>query len=201
MKKVLIAFLFLAALQNQVFAGDDLKPFIPKGYMLADTVTADLNVDGQPDVLLVLAIDDDLDSFQLSQIFPRGYNYAARPFVILARQGNGQLKKVKSNNHIIPDWLDEHGQLDPLDDLKATSGSFTVTQVSLIGDKTCTSEIRFKYDATLHDWLLGSILQRCMTTNDAKAADKFYNGDVILNHTVKDFGKVLFSNYDCRKYY
>jgi hypothetical protein len=86
-----ISFLF-TSFGQPITLPDEAKPFVLKDHEVLDYATGDLNADKKPDAILILkpAGEDSAYGEEL-----------VRPFLILIRQGNGQLKQVLRNDKAI----------------------------------------------------------------------------------------------------
>jgi len=192
------------------YANEDLSSFIPKGFIIANTVCADLNVDGIPDRLLVLVTDYDPDnnSNELDSVANKrsdtSMTWLYRPVLILIRQKNGKLTQLKKSNDIIQAELVGGGPfngVEPFGGANASTGSFSLVFSARGGGQDCDETVTFKYNKKAKDWLLESIVDMCSDVNPDGEEPYWGPRKEVGRKTIKDFGKVSFSEYNYDKAY
>lgn len=179
----------------------DISDFIPRGYVIQDSVTADLNVDSLKDKLLVLSIDSKLDSLQLVKVFGPDYDGPIRVVLILLQQKDKVYKLAARSDSLINDyaaWIGSFGGINPLSGLRASAGEFSFDFQSHGGGQNCTRTISFIFDKKINNWVLNLLTDNCISFN---ASDGSYDGKEYTHHTQENFGRVLFIEYSYRKEY
>jgi hypothetical protein len=162
--------------------------FIPKGYKLIQSHSADLNLDSLPDRILVIAVDKSLGDSLLHALLPSGTNHQKRPVIILLGQSDGSLKRVTRNDQAIAQLL---GSTDPFTGIKCHTGGFTIEHVNTDAAQTCSVEARFEWTNKQGDWYLKSYSQSCISvvpSADPGAGD-------FKEKTPKNFGKIPFGKF------
>lgn len=83
---------FFSSFGQPINLADEAKPFVGKDYEVLDYITGDLNADKKPDAILLLKPAGEDSAFG---------EELARPFLLLIRQSNGQLKQVVRNDNVV----------------------------------------------------------------------------------------------------
>lgn len=100
---------------------NDLKAFIPENFEILDTTSADINSDGNPDIVMVLHVKNEEDlreGGKTEEDLPR-------PILLLAGNPDGTFKLAARNNHD-PYCITCGGMMgDPYQGVAASKGSFT----------------------------------------------------------------------------
>lgn len=158
---------------------DDLHVFATNGYKILASKVGDLNGDGKPDALLVLA-PPSTGNEKLGE-------GADRSLLILIRDAQGQLQKVAQNDKIVP--CAQCGGIagDPFSYLQVGKESFTV--VTEGGSREhWSNEYTFAYSLKHNAWLLSDV-KREVTDQDTGKQKK-------IDLTTKDFGMIIFNDFD-----
>ncbi len=175
---------------------DKLSRFIPKGYVIKDSLRADLNFDGRKDLLMVLQFDEHMDSVTRKKNYTDTFDFTLRPMIILVRQKNGELKQVRRNDHVIDHhtvWIGGTGGEDPYAGVDVEDGNFSFNIASHGGGQSCTTTTEFCYSFNENDWFLEEVITSC---TDFNAPDDNYDVKETSKHTAVDFGKVRFTDYN-----
>ena len=185
------------------YVAESLSAFIPKGYIIANNASVDLNADSLPDKLLVIEVDPDLDSIELTKLSDAKVDVTARPVILLIRQKNGLLKQVKRNDYIIQYeayWAGSITRVDPFSGSNAGTGRFSFGFASRGGGQNCERTITFSYNRKADDWYLTQIVNMC---SDENPSGEPYWGPPkeAGRRTPKEFGLVSFSEYNYDKPY
>jgi len=172
-------------LKAQIAVPASLKQFVLKGYDVLDISKGDLNRDGYPDAIMVLA---KLGEKKTSDVLTHPEK---RPLLILIGQANKSYKlAARSDNAVY--CVDCGGQMgDPYTGITIKNGYFSVEHYGGSGWRW-TRIITFKYSAADKNWLLhkdGGERFHAITHEEVKTP--------VL--TVKDFGKVPFEKFDIYK--
>ena len=163
----------------------NLKQFVLKGYDVLDISKGDLNRDGYPDAIMVLA---KLGEKKTSDVLTHPEK---RPLLVLIGQANNSYKlAARSDNAVY--CVDCGGQMgDPYTGITVKNGYFSVEHYGGSGWRW-TRIITFRYSAADKNWLLhkdGGERFHAITHEEVKTP--------VL--TVKDFGKVPFEKFDIYK--
>ena len=164
----------------------ELKPFVEKGTLPIFFDTADLNVDGRADYILVLekqkanASDPDIEDGQ-------------RPLLVIVQSSDGKLQSVKRNEKAV--YCSTCGGVmgDPFDSVRVEKGAFTVV---LYGGSSWRwgSEYRFGYSRRDNTWQLVQSVQTNYHASDPK------NGTRDVYTPPKDYGKIDIADFDPDNY-
>lgn len=162
-----------------------LNQFIPENYSILDTSTGDLNKDTYPDMIMVLKKNGE-DSTSDVIDHPE-----KRPLLILLGQPDNTYKQAARSDSVVL-CVDCGGVMgDPFQDVVIKNGFFSV---ELYGGSSWrwTRTITFKYFPPDNNWYLhkdGGESYHSAEPDKAKTTVK----------TVKDFGKVAFTEFDVYK--
>lgn len=172
-------------LKAQITVPANLKQFVLKGYDVLDISKGDLNRDGYPDAIIVLA---KLGEKKTSDVLTHPEK---RPLLVLIGQANKSYKlAARSDNAVY--CVDCGGQMgDPYTGITILNGYFSVEHYGGSGWRW-TRIITFRYSAADKNWLLhkdGGERFHAITHEEVKTP--------VL--TVKDFGKVPFEKFDIYK--
>ncbi len=162
-----------------------LLKFIPKNYMLKDTVRGDLNLDGFADLILVLNKEGEE---QTSDVID---NPEKRLMLILLGQKNNTYQKARQSENAIY-CFDCGGMLgDPFQTIKVKDGEFAIEHFGGSSWRWARTST-FKYIKDSEDWYL---------IEDALVNSHSANPENIETaiKTSKDFGEVKFDDFDIYK--
>lgn len=166
----------------------ELIDSIPSGYSILDTLSGDLNKDSYRDMLVVLKKNGE-DSLSEYPDAP-----AKRPLLIFTGKEDNSFQWQDRNDQVVL-CADAGGMMgDPYMGLVIKNGFFSIEHYG--GSRTrWTQTITFKYALTDSTWLLHKDVSSSFDVveegeNDHKAT---------TIRTTKDFGKVLFKDYDVYK--
>jgi len=158
---------------------DDLKAFATDGYRLMDSLTGDLNGDGQPDALLVLDPPGQ-GTEKLGEGTPRRV-------LIVIRDGDGQLNEAARNDKIVPCSTCGGIAGDPYAFSRVEHGQFTISNGGGSRERW-SDDFTFTYSAAHKDWLLSKVSRS--VNDEATGAHK------AIELTPKDFGDITFKDFD-----
>ncbi len=164
---------------------NDLSRFIPEGYVVLDSVSGYLNGDAYKDVLLLLKVNESIDSFQ----------WAKRPLLILTGDENGKLTLLAQNNKVVYSG-DSGGMLgDPYQSISIEKGCFTVFHYG--GSRwRWEVETTFCYSYTSKNWNLEKEYHHGFFLYVDEDEEKKEDDDKVVTKTAKDFGVIAFEKYD-----
>lgn len=149
---------------------------INDGYQLNDEKECDLNKDGKLDKILI---------FSNSKEFNSNDNSTQKsPIYIFINKGNNQFEILTNNNIFRSHFNYSFHQLVIKDNY------FTIELESETSDSFYQKYITFKFDTSLNKILLHKD-NSIITSSNSEAAK--------YNYTQKDFGTILFENYDSDK--
>ncbi len=164
---------------------NDLARFIPDNYAVLDTAAGDLNLDGIPDLILVLRKNGE-DT--LSDVIDHPEK---RPLLILLRDTDNELKLTRKNDNTVL-CIDCGGVMgDPYMGITIKNGYFSVDHYGGSSWRW-TRAITYKFSKQDNEWYLhkdGS------ESYHASVPDKI---ETIIK-TTNDFGKVKFEEFDIYK--
>ena len=167
-----------------IYLPNFLLRYVTDGHVAIDGSYADVNEDGNYDIVIITAPVNE-DSVSLSR------GDLSRDLLIFLRQKNDCLILVEKNSKSIPHF-------NSCDSIDSFAGHTALTG-RLIINKSCSnrhkihSEYRFGYDSKLNNWLLDTIITASYPSNNDE-----YVMDTITN---KDFGNVSLNNFDINKGY
>ena len=159
-----------------------ITQFVPEGFAVLDTTSGDLNLDQYTDMILVLRKNGEDSTSSVSE------HPEKRPLLILTGQSDNSYKLAASNNNAVY-CIDCGGMMgDPFMGIVIKNGYFSVEHYGGSGWRW-TRTITFKYSGDDNHWYLhkdgGDSFQ---VTDPEKVTTKV--------RTTKDFGKVLFEQFD-----
>jgi hypothetical protein len=184
----LVSFSAFVLLYVSAAAQAGLSAILPKGYVIAIQYEADLNQDGYPDVICVLAVDKSLSDSVLKTIFPPGHNQKLRPVVIFTGQANKTFRLAARNDQAVVQNL---GQPDPFTGIRCGPGLFVLLHTTNEATKQCTEEARFEWNEKKKDWYLQNYSQSCLSSNIKSGSEP----SELKEKTPKNFGKLSFSKF------
>jgi len=156
------------------------QPFVLSNHEILDYQFGDLNADGESDVVLILKqIKEDEDSMEELK----------RPVVILAKDDNGNLKKVAQNDNIVLCKICGGVFGDPYMGIAIKNNYFSIEHYGGSSERW-TLIITFKYDEEKKNWFLHKEGQEFSSSVDPN----FETKESI--RTTKDFGIVAFEKYN-----
>lgn len=163
-----------------------LSEFVPPGYAPLDTASGDLNMDGVPDMILVLKpINEDTIKDERK-----------RPVIILIGDSNGHYKLQARNDNVAYCYRCGGVFGDPFTGITIKNNYFSIENGISAGTHW-EHILTFKYDKDKADWLLSrdgyvSYKLNPDTNGNAEALIK----DVEKIKTSKDFSDITFSKFD-----
>ncbi|WP_113616957.1 hypothetical protein [Chitinophaga flava] len=162
-----------------------LAPFIPKGYLILDTTSGDLNLDPYPDMIMVLYKPGEDSTSDVVE------HPEKRPLLILLGQPDHSYKLAARNDNVVY-CVDCGGIMgDPFESVVIKNGYFSVEHYGGSAWRW-TRIITFKYSPTDKYWYLHK-----------DGGDSFHASepDKVTSkvRTSKDFGKVPFNKFDIYK--
>ncbi|RFS15129.1 hypothetical protein D0T08_18815 [Emticicia sp. C21] len=163
----------------------ELAKYIPKGYILLDSASGDLNRDEYNGLILVLNKPDEKETSDVSE------HPTLRPLLLLIGQPSHTYKVVARNDKAVY-CVDCGGMMgDPFTQIVIKNGYFSIEHYG--GSSWRWGLITtFKYSATDKIWYLYKQGSTSMHTSDPdKVKTKIT--------TTKNFGKIPFSKYDIYK--
>lgn len=171
---------------------ENFKQFIPKGFHLIHSYSADLNMDSLEDKL-ILCEQDSGKNIGTTKI-DSNLQERIRPLIILLRQKDKTLKKHTVNNNII---FSEPSTLyggDAFDDIYFKSGQFSISYAYHMGDHIISKQLIFNYSKKEKDWFLYKFTSNSKHHNPSNPDDikEVYN----LVVKTKDFGKIKFRDFN-----
>ena len=135
-------------------SGSDISAFVPEGSVVRLERRADLDADGDIDVLLALEN-------------PRADESAPRSLVLLRRAGSGALEKTVDNPDAILCRSCGGTMGDPLADISVKAGEFSLRFEG--GSRELWSrEYRFVYSSKADDWLLKGVVNSTLDRIDGE---------------------------------
>ena len=164
---------------------NDLARFIPDNYAVLDTAAGDLNLDGIPDLILVLRKNGE-DT--LSDVIDHPEK---RPLLILLRDTDNELKLTRKNDNTVL-CIDCGGVMgDPYMGITIRNGYFSVEHYGGSSWRW-TRIITYKFSKQDNEWYLH------------KDGSESYHASVpekieTIIKTTNDFGKVKFDEFDIYK--
>lgn len=162
-----------------------LAQYIPKGYMLLDSASGDLNRDEYEDMILVLNKPDEKETSDVSA------HPTLRPLLLLLGQSSRTYKVVARNDKTVY-CVDCGGMMgDPFTQIVIKNGYFSIEHYG--GSSWRWGLITtFKYSTTNKTWYLYKQGSQTMHTSDPDKVKTTIT-------TAKNFGIIPFSKYDIYK--
>lgn len=162
-----------------------LLKFIPKNYMLKDTIAGDLNKDEIKDLILVFNKEGEEQTSDINN------NPEKRLVLILLGQKNNTYKKVKQSENAIY-CFDCGGMLgDPFQKITVKEGQFSIEHFGGSSWRWARTST-FKYMDDKKDWYL---IEDALVNSHASEPD---NIEATIK-SIKDFGEVRFEEFDIYK--
>lgn len=168
-------FVFTIAVNSSLTA-QSFKRFIPKGFVLLDSASGDLNKDGHKDLIMIL-------KSSLEETKPE----SLRPLLILHGTKDKTYTLAAKNEHVV--YCSSCGGVfgDPYDDMVVKNNYFSVQHYGG-SNWRWTRIITFKYDLKTKTYVLHKDGGESFHTNEPeKTTITFYNK--------KEYDKLLFINY------
>lgn len=152
------------------------RTFIPKGYSLLDTTTGDLNRDAYPDMVLILKIEHEQDSMDVS-----------RPLLLLAGTPQKTYQLIGRNDSVV--LCRTCGGIfgDPYQATVIKNGYFSIEHYGG-SNWRWTRVITFKYDPASKQFKLHRDAGTSFHTSNPQKEEKQV-------HQPERFGKMTFSEY------
>nr|WP_213491027.1 hypothetical protein [Mucilaginibacter sp. Bleaf8] len=171
--------------QEAVAVPANVKSFIPEGYEVLNFTKGDLNRDTHPDAIMVLYKKGEKKTSDVTS------HPEKRPLLVLTGQADKSYKlAARSNNAVY--CIDCGGAMgDPFTGITIKNGYFSVEHYGGAAGRW-TRIITFKYSPADQKWLLHKDGHEYF---DATEPDKVQT----KVRTVKNFGRVLFENFDIYK--
>jgi hypothetical protein len=182
MKMIVCLFLsvvFAGYARAQAELSPELRPFLLPGYFALDSRSGDLNGDGKKDAILILKRDDE-DSLMEEE--------PVRPFLILIRDGRGQLKQSVRNDSLVMCRYCGGVFGDPYADLEISNKGFTIFFYGGSGWRW-SYDYRFNYDAVKKDWYLAKETLNSFQSGDPENTreETIITKEELGNISVRDF--------------
>lgn len=160
----------------------DISAFVPPSFEVMDSVSGDINGDGQIDVLVLLRTIGEDTMLQLEE------NYIKRPLLILTGKQDGTFKLAIRNDNAV--YCRECGGAfgDPYASISTEGNSFTISHYG--GSSWRWSrEITFTYSQKEKNWMLSRDGGQEFNVADPQKITESYR-------TPADFGKIPFEKFD-----
>ncbi len=165
----------------------ELSTFISSGQVIREQYVADLDNDGDDDLLLVAESPFVQDEKYASQDKNR---HEPRTIMLLRRNKTGSFELAASNNKLVPCKACGGTMGDPLSKISAEEGKFKVLLEG--GSRELWSrEYQFDYEASSNSWVLSKV--------DEGMADRLTNDASSGVRTAADFGVVTLEQFDPEK--
>lgn len=173
---------------------DQIFKFIPNGYQILDSVRGNLNNDSYDDYILVLK------KYNEEQLSKTGNVEAIkRPLLILVGNSENKLVlKAQNDNSVLCISCSGAIHGDSFEGVKIKNGYFSVEHYTVGGNDKWSKIITYKFDSIKNNWFLHRYGMEFFGWNpDQNGEAIIKTGETIL--TKKNFGEVLFENYDIYK--
>lgn len=164
---------------NEDVVTTEFTPFVEPSMKIVTSQVGDLDADGKQDVILVLE--------QATASSDKLGEGAARSLVLLIRDKNGQLQKVKKNDKLVPCATCGGMAGDPFGYVRADKGEFTVL-IEGGSRQRWSDEYTFKYTIDNQDWALSKATRAVNDTITGQSK--------LIELEPNDFGQVLFERFD-----
>lgn len=176
----------LALAEQRAAVQDDIKKFIPKDYAVRDSASGDLNLDGIPDLILVLKKVGE----EASSSYPD--RPEKRPLLILLRNKNNELTLARRNDNTVLCY-DCGGAIgDPYSRIVIKNGYFSIEHYGGSSERWARI-ITYKYEKKEDEWFLHRDGYEGYSSSDpSKVQTKKIK-------TKKEFGTVKFEAFDIYK--
>jgi hypothetical protein len=191
--KILIILIFFIISCNFVLSQEfkiesslsEILNSIPSGFSLLDSASGDLNKDKYPDYILILKKNNE------SEISNCLDNPSLRPLYIFLGNESNKFTLVASNEKAVL-CFDCGGIFgDPYDGITIKNGFFTIEHYGGSAWRW-TKYITFKYNTKDSNWYLHKVISHNYhNSNPNKISSKVL--------TTKNFGKILFEDFDIYK--
>lgn len=175
-----------------------ISQFIPAGYSILDTIKGELNGDNIEDLILILKKNGEDTMYNPS---PK------RPLCILIGLPDGNYKLAAKNDNVVYKH-DEGGMSndEPYDGTGIENGIFTVNHYGGSGVNKWDVQTSFKYSPKDSNWYLYKTVNHDVTLNynnndtiNTNNPEVTVDSEEDIIKTEKDFGKILFEEYDIYK--
>lgn len=175
---------------------NQILKFVPPNYEILDSVKGNLNNDSYDDYILVLK----KKSEETTSDYDNGKADKRTLLILVGNSENKLTLKARNDNAVL--CIDCSGAIhgDSFEGVKIKNGYFSVEHYTVGGIDKWSKVITFKYDKTKDDWFLhqdGMEFFRFNNDESPNAEAVIKTGEEIL--TKKNFGLVLFKNYDIYK--
>lgn len=164
---------------------ENIKIFVPENYEVLDTVSGNLNLDDYNDMILVLKKNGEEKTSDVID------NPEKRPLLILIGEPDHKFKLAERNDNSVY-CIDCGGMMgDPFMDIVIKNGYFSVEHYGGSAWRW-TRIITYKYSKEENNWFLHKDGGESFNAGDPEKVEKTVR-------TTKDFGKVLFKDFDIYK--
>lgn len=161
---------------------NELKSFIPEGYEALSITSGDLNLDSFTDIVLIVKKTNEKETSDVIE------NPTKRPLLILLGEGKNKYKLAARNDNVVL-CIDCGGIFgDPFEGVSIKNGIFSVEHYGGSAWRW-TKIITFKYSPKDKNWILTRVGADSFHTSDPNKVETTIK-------TAKNFGKVLFEEYD-----
>jgi hypothetical protein len=160
----------------------ELSSFVSPGFMLLDSLAADLNADGRSDFLVVLQIQNEAELLETSD------SNVLRPLLILLRDAEGRLYEAARNANIVLCANCGGVMGDPYVGLSSEKSEFTIEHYGGSAWRWSNSTT-FRYVPELRTWLLQRVVTESFHVNEPEKVER----DI---KTEKNLGRVRFEEFN-----
>ncbi len=170
--------------------------FIPKNYVILDSVRGNLNKDAYDDFVLVLKKKNEEETSNFNDDKPE-----KRPLLIFLGNANKKIDfKLRTDNAVL--CVDGSGGIhgDSYERITIKDGYFSIEYYTVGGIDKWSKVTTFKYDLDKKNWFLyrdGMEFFKFNNSNKPNAEAVIKTGEEIK--TKKDFGSILLQNYSVYK--
>lgn len=180
--------------KNKINFKDQILKFVPAGYRILDTVRGNLNNDVYDDYIMVLKKNNELELSKTANI-----KILKRPLLILVGNSeNNLVLKGRNDNSVLCITCSGVIHKDSYENVIIKNGYFFIEHHTIGSNDKWSRIITFKYNSLKDSWFLDREAMEFFGRNRDK------NGEAIIKTsetilTKKDFGTVLFENYNIYK--
>ncbi len=179
-KTAISKLLFCLALSANTLCAQNTewKRFVPLGYKMLDTLSGDLNLDGKPDMLLILKdVAEDTSNFSEER----------RPVLILLGQADKSYYQAGRSNEVVMCKSCGGVMGEPYQRMVIAKGFFSIEHYGG-SNQRWTDIVTFRFDKKTKKWFLHK-----WGGDQFEATDP--NKKTTLVRTPKEFGLVQFENF------
>jgi len=167
---------------EKILTSTDPNVFVPEHYAILDSVSGDLNLDGYPDLILVLKHMDEEETSDVNG------DEVPRPLLILTGQADQSFQLAKRNDNTVY-CFDCGGMMgDPYAGITIKDAYFSVEHYGGSGSRWVRI-ITYKYSKADNEWYLHKDGRESYSTMDPNKVES-------NSLTTKDFGQVKFEDFN-----